>query len=128
MTINLPVAVNAAAITALQSVNIGATATAQNYSDAVTNVGTTQTSNNTFLSDVAGVTSSLNSFGNISSTIQANTLSAVSDISNVNDASEIATFTSQTVQQQMASAMLAQANMLSQSVLSLFGNLGKTQG
>ena len=126
MTINLPVAVDANAITALQNVNIGAAN--PNYGAATTAISGAQTLNNTFLSDVAGVASSLNSFSNISSTIQANTLSALSDISNVNDATEIATYTSQTVQQQMASAMLAQANMLSQSVLSLFGNLGKTQG
>jgi flagellin len=125
MTINLPVAVDANTVTALQAVNIGHNN--PNYVTAATNVTNAKTMNDTFLSNVSAVTTSLNAFNNISSTIQTNTLSAVSNISNIDDASELATYTYESVQQQMSSAMLAQANMLSQSVLSLYSNLSKMQ-
>jgi len=46
-------------------------------------------SNNTFIASAAGYTTTLDSFYNIATTTQTNTLGAVSNVSNIDDAAEL---------------------------------------
>jgi flagellin len=121
LDINLPVAVDSTAITHLQAVNIGSTA--PDYVNAAKYVGDATAENNTFIATAAGYTTTLNSFYNIASTTKTNTLSAVSNISDIDDAAEMVKYTMQSVHQQTATAMMAQANLFSQSILALFQNM-----
>jgi Flagellin and related hook-associated proteins len=118
LDINLPVAVDT---TDLKTVNIGSTA--PDYVHAAQYVSDATAANNTFLATAAGYTTTLNSFYNIATTTKTNTLSAVSNISDIDDASELINYTMQSVHQQTATAMMAQANLFSQSVLALFQNM-----
>jgi flagellin len=121
LDINLPVAVDLAAVTNLQSVNIGSTA--PNYVNAAQYVADATAGNNTFIAAASGYTTTLNSLYNIATTTQTNTLSAVSIISGIDDAAEMVKYTMQSVHQQTATAMLAQANLFSQGVLALYHNM-----
>jgi flagellin len=121
LDINLPVAVDSTAMTHLQSVDIGSTA--PDYVNAAQYVADATAKNNAFIAATSGYTTTLNSFFNIATTTQTNTLSAVSTISGIDDAAEMVKYTMQSVHQQTATAMLAQANLFSQGVLALYHNM-----
>lgn len=121
LSINLPVAVDSTAIANLNKVNIGSKT--PDYTDAASYVSAATAENNTFIASAAGYTTSLNSFYNLATTTQSNTLSAVSNVSDIDDATEMLNYTMESVHQQTATAMMAQANLFSQSILALFQDM-----
>jgi flagellin len=118
LAIKLPLSVDT---TDLKTVNIGSTT--PDFANASKYVKAATASNNTFIATAAGYTTTLNSFYNIATTTQTNTLGAVSNVSNIDDAAELVNYTMQSMHQQMATAMLAQANLLNQGILSLYQNM-----
>jgi flagellin len=116
-------AILAADLTALNGLTIDHTATSGaggTYAAATTAVATAQTDLNTYVAQASSYSSVLDSYYNVCSSTKTNLASAISSVSDTNDAEEIATYTAQSIQQQAALAMLAQANLSNRNVLALF--------
>jgi flagellin len=105
---------------ALNGLNISSSATAGTYATASQKVATAQTDINNFVAQAAGYSNALDSYYNVCSSAKTNLTDAVSAVSDTNDAEDIAAYTAQSIQQQAAIAMLAQANMDNKDVLALF--------
>ena len=74
----------------------------------------------TFTAKVSGYLSALQSHINISSTIMTNTQSFNSLLANTNDAEEMLNYTSQSIRQQAALAMLSQGYLAQKSIIALY--------
>lgn len=98
-------------------------ATTLNYTTARTAVATAQTDSNAYVAQAATYSGILDSYYNVCSSARMNLVSAISAVSDTNDAEEIAAYTVKSIQQQAALAMLAQANMANRSVLALYMNM-----
>jgi flagellin len=110
-------------LTALSSLTIDHTATTGaggTYTAASKAVATAQTDLNNFVAQASSYSSALDSYYNVCSSAKTNLTSAISAVSDTDDAQDIATYTAQSIQQQAALAMLAQANLATRNVLALF--------
>jgi flagellin len=105
------------------SLNLNSTAVTADYTTARTAVTTAQTDLNNYIAQAASYSSALDSYYNVCSSAKTNLAGALSAVSDINDAEEIASYTAQSIQQQAAIAMLAQANMANRNVLALYNNM-----
>ncbi len=116
-------------LTALKTTSNGGTllldhtAVAADYTAARTAVQTALTNANTYISTAGSFSSTLDSYYNVCSAAKTNLAGAISAVSDTNDAEELATYTSASIQSQAAMAMLAQANLSNRSVLALFNGM-----
>jgi len=113
-------------LTALNSLTIDHTATTGaggTYTAARTAVTKAQTDLNNYVAQASSYSSALDSYYNVCSSAKTNLAGAISAVSDTNDAEEIATYTAQSIQQQAAIAMLAQANLANRNVLALYANM-----
>jgi flagellin len=110
-------------LTALNTLVIGNAADAGTYTTARTAVATAKTDINNYVAQAASYSSALDSYYNVCSSAKTNLAGALSAVSDINDAEEIASYTAQSIQQQAAIAMLAQANMANRNVLALYNNM-----
>jgi flagellin len=110
-------------LAALNTLVIGNAADAGTYTTARTAVATAKTDINNYIAQAAGYSSALDSYYNVCSSAKTNLAGALSAVSDINDAEEIASYTAQSIQQQAAIAMLAQANMANRNVLALYNNM-----
>jgi flagellin len=114
-------------LTPLNGLKIDHTATTGpggTYDTASKAVATAQTDINNFVAQAAGYSNALDSYYNVCSSAKTNLTDAVSSISDTDDATDIAAYTAQSIQQQAAIAMLAQANLDNRNVLALFNFSG----
>jgi flagellin len=122
-------AIKPADLTALKTTSNGGTlkidrtADTAAYTAARTAVATAQTDSNAYVAQAASYSGILDSYYNVCSSARMNLVSAISAVSDTNDAEEIAAYTVKSIQQQAALAMLAQANMANRNVLALYMNM-----
>jgi len=117
---------NLANLNSVTNIEIGSTSPdyatpADAYTAARNAVNAAQTDLNAYSASVSGYSSQLTSFSNINDTIIANQKSAESSILEVNQADELATYTSLDIRSQSALALLAQSNMSARNILVLYG-------
>jgi flagellin len=105
------------------TLKIDHTAVTVDYTNARAAVTNAQTDSNNFLAQAASYSSALDSYYSVCSSAKTSLAGAISAVSDTNDAEEIAAYTAQSIQQQAALAMLAQANLANRSVLALYMNM-----